>query len=201
MLQWLRLYLDGEFNKFYHLQLVSNSITYNKTSPIMKKIIPVLSFLFALSAVNVFAQTSDTAELNVSANVISAISITEEAPLSFGSVIVGSQPIIDRDNSDGIGELSVSGSANEEFQVEIPATIELTNGTGSLEVATAFFFGEDLENSNDLINEQEVQLNGTGSLAIFFGGTLQALGGGDIPNDAAGEYNGTGNITVQYTSF
>lgn len=169
----------------------------------MKKISLLLTALFALTAGTVFAQVSisDNADINVSANVIATgLEILEQTPLNFGTVSVETNPSIGINDSN-VGVLSISGQPSETVFIQFPVTILLVNGTDQLEVATVAGTGA-AGTAVIFTNEESIELDGDGDQNLFIGGTLQAVGGGVIPNGAAnGEYTGTGTINIQYNSF
>lgn len=152
----------------------------------MKKITFILIALFTGTA---FAQTNVTA----SAEIVEAITLTENVGLSFGKVDnTAGTVIINSDNSvagtktqitggtTSAAELTVSGSKDENYTITVPATTTLSGP------------GADL-NVTGLSHNATQTLDSNGKETVNIGGTLT------VPNgQTSGSYSGTISVTVSY---
>ncbi|MCC5914565.1 MAG: hypothetical protein JJU46_09345 [Balneolaceae bacterium] len=177
----------------------------------MKKIIPVLSVLFALSAVNVFAQDA-TENINVSANVQSAINVNTIVNLiTFGQVQSGQQAIISADpngtdenaETPQRAEIVIEGAVNEAFQITFNNAI-LSNGTNTVDFATDLFVVSGSESSNGAISSgDQISADGSGdNIVLSIGGTLDAISAANAGTYSTTQTGGE-SITVEfnYTSI
>ena len=184
----------------------TNFLNNNKLTNTMKKISSLIIALFVLSAGTVFAQTSDVANINVTANVNTPLAVEDVQAIGFGDVFTGTQPSIDASSTDA-GSFRVVGQADEEIQVTFTEILTMTQASGDDELDFNGVLVSDAsgnqpaDDSGALASGSNVSLSGSGEHTFWLGGTITSVGGGDIPNAFNGEFSGTFEVTVAYTSL
>lgn len=154
----------------------------------------------ALSAVSLAsaASAATTATANVSAEVLSTLTLTANSALNFGQVAAntGGSVTVNADSTvSSTGSLissgarapagfTVTGSPNANVVLTLPTSATLTRAGGTETMAINGF------NSN---STGTLQLSGTGSASFAIGGKLTVASG-----QAAGVYNGTFAVAVEY---
>lgn len=168
----------------------------------MKKLVYlfVSLFLIVIAAENTSAQYNESASANASAVIITPIDITKAADLSFGNIIASaSEGTVTvnfentRTNAGGASfpsidgtitsaEFEATGFANSTYTITLPAdeAVKLS-GTGT-----------DM-NLINFVHNAEQQLSADGKETFQVGATLKVNA-----NQAAGTYNGSFNVIVNY---
>jgi len=173
---------------------------------------------------NASAQTTLDAEqeaIDARAEILTPLSINELASLDFGVVFsndgnaVLNPALFDGegegvenagrgDDSPTVAELAIAGSNGAEITVTVPEQISMSHvGTGSVDVGTfdittmASYNNEenDVDASTELnSNGDDIFLNNNGDAWVYVGGQFN-------PSDLEGVYEGSFNVTVDYTNF
>lgn len=165
------------------------------------------------------AQTiTANANATSSATVLTDISVTKDSDIAFGNVLAGTTPTLDAQtfaNSTDqgatatLGKFTVTGTPTANVLVTFSTLVTMSNGdaTDNLDF-TPSVFRTALTDATD--GETTITSGGTylinssnsdsvsGTDYFFVGGTLEEVGGGNIPSDAAGLYTGTFTLTVAY---
>ena len=159
----------------------------------MKKILLVAILICAISALS-FAGTAST-----SANVTAAVTVTNNLPMAFGNVTLGTSPIVAA-NTGAAAAFTISGAANTATGVTIVYPATLVSGANSM-----VFTSSVLPRTNTVAAAATAVTNyspdasdvvgaltsGTGALFLYVGGQIAV-----DPAQAAGSYSGTITVTV-----
>ncbi len=164
-----------------------------------------IAFLFVG---NVFAQSTATENISVNAEIVGALEINivnnlifglltadEDGFLSTGVAGTESQGII---SGEELGQFEIIGQLDEAVTVEFDASVTLARltGTGADLTYTPFLSFDDNGDQTELTNGGSVTLNeGAGLKTILVGGGVNSDG------VAAGEFEGSLEITVSYVSI
>lgn len=174
----------------------------------MKKLLTII-ILISLSFIT-FSQTSESAELSASANIISMLSIDNLNDLSFGNVsrtTLGDVKIdpqgLNTSNSSyvgttaEIGEMKIIGSNATSVNLIFPTSILLSNGTTSMTLVLDVNGSDNSANqasSTDLTSGDDITTHSTnGDYYLWVGGNL-----GTLNNQQLGLYTGTATFEVSY---
>lgn len=141
---------------------------------------------------------------NAAATIVTAITITEDATMNFGSISVGAGGgTVVLDTSDGVSTtgdavaeggtvtsavFSIDGDNNAGYAVTMPANITVDDGGGNnMTINTFTYLAEDA--ATDTTGTMDV----TGAGTMTIGGTLTVSA-----SQVAGSYSGTYTITALY---
>lgn len=179
----------------------------------MKKLLLIsIVFLFAFTA-NVFAQTTDNADISATADVIAPISVTSGENLAFGTIFSGFTATLAIDDSDGslietnasegsLGSFTISGSEGQSVDISFGANRTLT-GSGD-NTLTLDISGTEFGRYQD-VDGADANFDPDSGTTFTLGSDLATiLLGGEIivPSDQAEEeYSGTITMTASYTDF
>ena len=165
----------------------------------MKKIYLLLLFVIS-SLVTIKAQSNATAQASV--NVLSPISITKNADLSFGNILIQDDTqdgtvtlsvLGVRSYSGGVtlqesiagtvnaAEFIVTGAHSSTFSIQLPTDITISNGAGGSMIV------------NNFISTPDGTGTISGDTSIKVGATLNVISGQGI-----GLYTGSFTVTVSY---
>lgn len=147
------------------------------------------------------AFSSGTASATASANILTAISLTEAANLAFGDVTAsassgtvvvstaGARSVTGGVTASGgtitNASFTASGTNNHTFSINLPGDSDVTVSDGSSHSMTVTTFTSNPSSTGTL--------NGSGSATIAVGATLNVG-----TSQAVGAYTGTFNVTVAY---
>jgi len=170
----------------------------------MKKIILLLTALFALSAGSLFAQTN----VNVSAEIAAALDITVNQDLNFGLLsaeedgylttgAAGEQDTQGIITGEQLGNITVTGADGEDIVITFPVTVTLTRQAGTS--------GSNLTYVPSLSYDPGTQTSiesGTTNIALT-GGSVDILIGGGVDSNgvAAGTFEGTLQVEAAYVTI
>lgn len=156
-----------------------------------------LIVLFTMISSRIFSQVS--ASINVSATVLTGISISSKSDLDFGNDIVpGVQKIVDKTNANS-GKFNIQGSPNRQISISFITPSQLSSGSYSMPIS---FGAEDA--GYQIPGGSVVAFNPSVVSTASFGtqGTMTVfLGGKVIPasTQQSGYYTGTITVNLQYT--
>lgn len=147
----------------------------------------------------VLAQNSDNDNINASADVIAAISVTGDNDLTFGDVSPGvNKTVAPNDATAGLFTVSGGADASVELQFStLPST--LSDGTNTLPISYNANFGDTYNAANDFTPSEGTAFSGSptipsdGDMNVFLGGTVTPAG-----TQAAGNYSATITLTATY---
>ncbi|MHB8800742.1 MAG: DUF4402 domain-containing protein [Thermoanaerobaculia bacterium] len=145
------------------------------------------------------AQNSASATGSATATIVTPITLTSVSALEFGNIVAGTTAgTVTVAPSDaisatggatpisglavGAAEFTVGGGALRTFDIGLPASTTITNGTVTMTVDT---FTSNIGPSSTL--------SASGAATLFVGATLDVAA-----NQAVGSYTGTFNVTVTY---
>lgn len=162
--------------------------------------------LLVLAAGGPAAAQASTATVDLRASLISALTLTAESPLSFGTIIplqfetatVTVSPAGLVTSSSAVtgpgretpapGPFRVTGQANAFFQIALPTAGTIVSGNASMRLSDFVQAVEGGEAGPNL-----GQLDASGRRTFYVGATLTVN-----PDQPAGEYVGTYPVTVRY---
>lgn len=165
-----------------------------------------LAFVIVLAAGGPAAAQASTATVDLRASLISALTITPETPLSFGTIIpLQFEAAVVTVSPDGLltssapvtapsgvppapGPFRVTGQANAFFQIALPTGGTITSGSASMRLSDFIQAVEGGQAGPGL-----GQLDASGRRTFYVGATLTVN-----PEQPAGEYVGTYPVTVRY---
>ncbi|MEI6683049.1 MAG: DUF4402 domain-containing protein [Bacteroidota bacterium] len=179
----------------------------------MKKrisILVVLVILAVASTTTSLAQSHNTANSSVGANIVKALTLTQNAPLHFGSMSIPTAAVsVSLTTSNGrissspsnitllsqapVSEnatYTVAGSNDATYVITLPANgaVTISNGTKSMDIVDFV-----AHTASAGVDGSSGHLNGEGSDSFTVGATLK------LENDQPfGNYTGTFGITVNY---
>ena len=173
----------------------------------MKKLSSLIIALFVLSAGTVFAQVGN---VNVNAEIATALDVTVNDNLNFG-ILSGDVDGYLSTGADGetastgilsgqqLGNITITGSANESITLSFSNSVTLTRltGTGGDLTYTPFLSYDDTGTQTEVIS-------GTTNVSLDeAGGTKEILVGGGVNSSAetSGTFEGTLEITAEYVSI
>ncbi len=167
--------------------------------------IAAIFVIASFAANNASAQTSATASsVPASATIASAMGITKDVNLSFGSVTpaAGTTSTLILDESDGrtvaggatlvaggtvtSASFSVTGDNSATYAFTSPGTVTLNSGANSMTVTTWTGFSATTSSAT-------LALSAAGADTMTIGATLNMAAA-----QAAGDYTGTFNLTIDY---
>ena len=166
----------------------------------MKKILILMLLLPLLT----FAQESVTSE--VTATILTQLSLTKDADIAFGNLSGTSTPILDPTGVSHtdvgtqatVGEFTVAGAANAQISVSYDASVTLGDGTTNTITYTPSVAGHATTQTSAtaITNGSQVTIDSNGDYKIWVGGNL-----GTLTSQTAGSYssaasNGSGNFTL-----
>lgn len=179
----------------------------------MKKL-TLLIVLFLISSGTSFSQLgTKTEQFQITAMVLSALTITEVTPLQFGSVFPGENKHIDvagtktysvTGETTSPASFTIDGAPNRQVSVAFTGHTSISNGGNTMNVvyipndaSAQTGSGYSLTSGWDPTSASTtVSLDGTGDAAVYLGGEVQpAL------TQVIGAYAGTATITVSYTGI
>ncbi len=165
-----------------------------------------LAFLLVLAASGPAAAQASTATVDLRASLISALTLTAETPLNFGTIIplqfeaatvtvspdgliTSSAPVTaPNGQAPAPGPFRVTGQPNAFFQIALPSSGTIVAGTASMRLSDFVQAVEGGEAGPNL-----GQLDASGRRTFFVGATLTVS-----PDQPSGEYVGTYPVTVRY---
>lgn len=164
----------------------------------MRKFTRVSAAVVALLSLSAAGASAQSANINVSATVFTALTVTGAQALAFGNVFPGvAKTIAVTDATAGRFDLSGQNSANVDLTFTLPATLAsgpntmaigswtgCTNTSNSTAGCTTFVPSGSATAS---------ALSGTGALFVWVGGTVSPTAG-----QASGSYSGTVTLTAAY---
>lgn len=141
------------------------------------------------------AQSSASQGVDVTANVIAALTLTSVGEVAFGDVPPGAATV----GLDAGAAFTASGEPSAEITVNRPGTLNLEHDSDALAadlVFTADFQGhsaDDHESASAVSDGASVSLNASGDYYFWLGGSLV------VPVDATpGAYAGEYTVSVEY---
>ena len=169
--------------------------------------ITLLLALLLGAAPAALAQTvlSDNANASVTARVVSDISVTKDADVSFGNVPDNSTPILDPNDPTGastdvggaaqVGEFSIGGSQGAVVIVTF-GSATLSDGASHTMTFTPKVVGHanaaNQSSAPQILNNGEITLGASG-YHVWLGGNL-----GTLSDQEPGLYTGTFTLTAEY---
>jgi hypothetical protein len=164
----------------------------------MRSTFRVSAALVALMGLAASAGQAQSANINVTANVLQAMTVTGARPLDFGNVFPGvARSVGVAAGTSGRFDLTGQSSANVNVSFTLPTN--LTSGgnnlpinawTGYLNTTNATTGGAAFTPS---VSATPTAFGATGNLFVFIGGTVTPAA-----NQAAGNYTGTVTLTAAY---
>lgn len=169
-----------------------------KKNNIMKKLFVVILLTGVLLASETcYSQVSNS--INITAGVISRISVTNKSDLTFGSdIIPGTQKIIDK-SAETSGRFSLSGQPGKQISVSFLTPAQLSNGTNAMPVTfSSTDAGYQIPGSSVIDFNPASSANATfgaaGTMTIFLGGKVTPSSG-----QQTGMYTAAMTVNLQYT--
>jgi len=159
----------------------------------------VSSAVVAACVVAASTASAQSANINVTANVFQAITVSGSQALDFGSVFPGvNKTIAPADAASGRFTATGQASANVNMTFTLPTN--LVNGVNNLPIGT-WTGCWDTDNNpaagctafTPSASASATTFNGTGGLWIFIGATVSPAA-----NQAAGTYSATATLTLAY---
>ncbi|HMV31929.1 MAG: DUF4402 domain-containing protein [Gemmatimonadales bacterium] len=154
-----------------------------------------LAAILSLSAAGASAQS---ANINATATVYQALTVTGARPLDFGSVFPGvAKSIVVSDATSGRFDLTGQASANVNVSFTLPTN--LTSGANNLPIGTwtgctnATNTTAGCSSFTPSASATPTAMSGAGALFVWVGGTVSPAA-----NQAAGSYTGTVTLTAAY---
>lgn len=165
----------------------------------MKKITMILAAAMAVAMpASLYAQMSASANATVTATVVSSLSLSNTAPLSFGTILTPAAATTSTvaPTSTNAAAFTASGTANTKITVSWSTPSPLTSGSNNIGVNSVSVAGLDTSaqgSQTGLTSGQQVTLSGSGNYYFWVGGTI-ALSA----NQPTGNYTGTFTLNVAY---
>lgn len=154
-----------------------------------------LAAILSLSAAGASAQS---ANINATATVYQALTVTGARALDFGSVFPGvAKSIVVSDATSGRFDLTGQASANVNVSFTLPTN--LTSGANNLPIGTwtgctnATNTTAGCSSFTPSASATPTAMSGAGALFVWVGGTVSPAA-----NQAAGSYTGTVTLTAAY---
>lgn len=172
---------------------------------------PVLlaAMLLILMAGNSFAQSQANANVNASATILAALTITKNSDVTFGNVgaTTAGQVYLDpkglaASNYVGtgaaVGTFTIAGATTQSIHLGWPASVTLTSGANTLTYTLKVNgLNASTQASSATLSLTggycDVTTSGTGGYYLWVGGNI-----GTLTTQAVGGYTGTANFTVEY---
>jgi hypothetical protein len=161
--------------------------------------------------------TSADATAKSTATVLTEISVSSDADIAFGNVMVGDQPTLDAGDfgsstavgaTAALGKFTVIGTPTAHVEVTFPTTVTMTNADSDELDFTPSVYRTALTDATDgeteIFNEGTYTINSSSANAVagedhfFVGGILSKVGGGNIPVGFGGLFTGEFKLTVTY---
>jgi hypothetical protein len=150
----------------------------------MKKLLLSFGILFLFSASNLFAQ--DQVDIDVTATIESALEFVATQPtVEFGNVQSGEEAVVDANPTDSQdSNASSPGRAQIEIQNAFTESISITFEDGILRTTDGdeatfapaiFVVSGTNDNDRTITSGNIVEANGTGTIVLSVGGTLEAI--------------------------
>ena len=189
----------------------------------MKKLLSItLTTLLVLFASQAFGQTQDEDNLTASAEVLTAIDVTQVSDLAFGTLFQGQTATLEIDGTDGslnstnagqgastanLGQFTISGSEGLEVQIVFEGDAVnngfLVGNSTSSELPFSID-GDDYGRIQDA-DGADSNFNPSSSQTLDLGaGDVTILLGGEVTADATQDedvYEGTVTLNANYTGF
>jgi hypothetical protein len=172
----------------------------------MKRLIPVIMFVFLLISMNIAYSQNDnivpkpiTATITAKGTVLSPIAVSTTKDLEFGDdILPGMDRVIDK-NSNSAGKFTIMGQPGKEISITMSLPFELINGEETLPVDfSATDAGYKLPGASivefDPLNPVNAVFGSDGTMEIYLGGTAKPY-----YSQAAGYYDGTITVVFYYT--
>jgi hypothetical protein len=191
------------FNERSHMKNKSTQPQFNLTEVHMLRTICIASLLVALLVIvsTGSVQAQINANVNASANVMSALSISATA-MDFGNVPASRTAVLDPKNAANqyvgstaaVGTVTITGANASHVLVTWPSSITLTDGTNNLSLTLSV--SGDASNANQatssaLTSTADVVTSGSGNYSMWVGGSL--------PTGAnSGLFAGSATFAVEY---
>ncbi len=139
------------------------------------------------------AQSSASANASVTATVVAALTLTNTAPLDFGTV--GLNTVVNVAFTDAAAaSWLATGEANTPVTVTYPASLALSNGTENMTFTPSMGSHATTQASaSALASGNVVNLNASGEHRFWMGGSIDT---GTITT--TGTYSGLFSLTVEY---
>lgn len=148
---------------------------------------------------SVLAQNSDNDNINASADVIAAISVTGDNDLTFGDVSPGVNKTVAPDAATA-GLFTVTGGADASVELQFSTLPgNLSDGANTLPITYTANYGDTYSAASDFTPSEGTAFSGSpaipsdGDLNVFLGGTVNPGG-----TQAAGNYSATITLTATY---
>lgn len=165
----------------------------------MKKLMLVAAMVLGFAGMS-FAQSSGTQGINMSVDVISALTFTSHGDMSFGPVGAGTGAVTLNPASTTAGQtagyFTVNGQSNQPITVTYTPPTTLISGTNSVPLSLALigFNTNTVGSATGVSSGTQVTLDATsGDYYFWLGGTVTVASG-----QAAGTYTGTFTLQVAY---
>jgi hypothetical protein len=172
----------------------------------MKRLIPVIMFVFLLISVNITYSQNDgvvpqpiTATITAKGTVLSPISVSTTKDLEFGDdILPGIDRAIDK-NSNSAGKFTIMGQPGKEISITMSLPLELINGEEVMPVSfSATDAGYKIPGGSvvefDPSNPVNAVFGSDGTMEINLGATVKP-----VYSQAPGYYDGTITVVFYYT--
>jgi hypothetical protein len=175
----------------------------------MKKLTFSIFALFLFAGTAAFAQNSAQATADASVSVVQELTLQNNTPIRFGTVAQSAGTVTldpqtgNTDNGTGTtsaGEFEAGGMSGADVNVSYDNTdINLTKDGGGTIPFNATVNGADSgggQGTSTGVADGDTVTLGSGSYFFWVGGTVDVAG-----DQAAGTYNGTFTLTVEYANY
>lgn len=165
----------------------------------MKKIGFIFTALLLFGVGNIYAQTSTSADVAVTATIEGSLTIANQNDLAFGTVSAGATATVDQTASVDAGKLALQGTAGQTVVVTAPASLTLT-GPGDDITASLAYVGNDTDDQGTAAEGNlgggggNITLDATsGEYFIWVGGSFTTP-----ITQANGAYSATLTVAIEY---